>query len=92
MRQIPFHDQPFKDRHSRLRNLREAPRGNVWMAQCRCGHLAPLPVASLIKRYGELFPIDQAMFHVKCSACGKSGTAERKLLRLCEPGCGRHRG
>ncbi len=67
---------PNQDRHARLRNLQDIPRGNVWMAKCRCGHLAPLPVASLIKRYGELFPIEQAMFHVKCSACGKSGTAE----------------
>ena len=80
------------DRYSRLRNLQDAPRGNVWMAKCRCGHLAPLPVAVLIKRFGELFPIEQAMFHVKCSSCSKSGMAEAKLLRLCEPGCGRHRG
>ena len=87
MARIPIHD-----RHCRLRNLQDAPRGNVWMAKCRCGHLAPLPVAALIKRYGELLPIEQAMFHAKCSACGKSGTAEAKLLLLCELGCGRHRG
>ena len=83
---------PIHDRHRRLRNLRDTPPGNVWMGKCKCGHLAPLPVAALIRRYGELFPIEQAMFHVKCSACGKSGTSETKLLRLCEPGCGRHRG
>ena len=82
---------PIHDRQSRLRNLRDTPPGNVWMAKCRCGHLTPLPVAALIRRYGELFPIKAAMFHVRCSACGKSGTSETKLLRLCEPGCGRWR-
>ncbi len=82
----------ISDRHSRLRNLLEIPPGNFWMAKYKCGHLAPLPVASLIKHYGELFPIETAVFHAKCSACDKSGTAEAKLLRLCDPGCGRHRG
>ena len=61
------------------------------MTACKWGHLAPLPVLSLIKRYGELLPIETAMLHVKCSACGKTGTAEAKLLRLYDPGSGRHR-
>jgi len=52
------------------------------MAKCQCGHLAPLPVASLIKRCGELLPIETAMFNVKCSACSKTRTTEAKLLRL----------
>lgn len=82
----------LSDRHSRLRNLRTVPSGNVWMAKCGCGHLAPLPVASLIKRYGELLPIEAALFHLTCSACGRSGAAEVKLIRLCDPGCGRYRG
>ncbi len=85
------HDQ-VHDRHRRLRSLKETPRGNVWMALCKCGHLAPLPVASLIKRFGELLPIETALSCLTCSACGKLGTVEAKLLRLCEPGCGRHRG
>jgi len=46
----------ISDRHSRLRNLRDAPRGNVSMAKCKCGHLVPLPAASLIKRSEELLP------------------------------------
>ena len=83
---------PIRDRLRRLRNLTSVPPGNVWMAKCRCGHLAPLPVASLIKKHGELFPLDRALSRVRCTLCGHIGTAEAKLLRLCEPGCGRHRG
>ena len=62
------------------------------MAKCRCGHLAPLPVAAMVKKHGELLRIDAAMAQVKCTGCGHSGEAEAKLFRLCEPGCGRHRG
>ncbi len=77
----------IRDRYHRLRNLKAAQRGNVWMATCRCRHLA-----APIKKYGELLRIDAAMAQVKCSGCGQSGEAEAELFRLCEPGCGRHRG
>jgi len=58
------------------------------MAKCKCGHLAASPVASLIKRHEDLLAVELAMLRVKCSACGKTGTAEATLLRLCEPGVG----
>ena len=83
---------PIHDRHRRLCHLKDALGGHIWMAKCKCGHLAPLPVASLIARYGELYAVEQAMFRVRCTDCGKAGTAEVKLIRLCEPGCGRYRG
>ena len=79
------------DKYHRLRNLKAVQPGSVWMAKCRCGHLAPLPVAALIKKHGELFRIDAALARVRCTACGRGGEAEAKLFRLCEPGCGRHR-
>ena len=79
-------------RFDRLRNLRDVPHGHIWMGKCACGDLAALPVASLIKKYGELFAISTAMDRIACSGCGVSGKAELRLMRLCEPGCGRHRG
>lgn len=83
---------PARDRLPRLRNLAKPPAGHVVMLRYKCGHLAPLAVASLLRRYGELFPVEQALFHVACSACGKMGQAEVRTMRLCEPGCGRHQG
>ena len=80
------------DRYHRLRNLKAVQPGNVWMAKCRCGHLAPLPVATLIKKHGESFRIDAAMSQVRCTACGRIREAKAKLFPLCELGCGRHLG
>ena len=79
-------------RYHRFWNLKAVQPGSVWMTNCRCGHSAPLPVATPIKKHGTLFRIDAAMAQVRYTACGQSGEAEAKLFRLCEPECGRHRG
>ncbi len=80
-----------RDRLPRLRSLAAAPPGHVPMGRCRgCGHQAPLPVALLLARYGELYPVELALDRLRCTACG-----ERKidllLARLCSPECLRRR-
>jgi hypothetical protein len=69
-----------------------AARGWIQIAACPCGHMAPIPVDRLIKRYGELLPVDQAMMRLRCAKCGEVGTAKAKNMRLCEPGCPKQRG
>jgi hypothetical protein len=79
-------------RMMRLRSMREPGPGHLWMAVCQhCGHMGAIPVRQLIRRYGELYPIDTVMMTLKCDECGKS-RAEPPLCRLCDPGCGRQRG
>jgi hypothetical protein len=53
--------------------------------------MAGLPVRQLLKRFGELFPVEHAMFKLKCDECGSTKVAPR-LARLCDPGCQRRRG
>lgn len=45
-----------------------------------------LPVAALLKRFGELLLIEEALSDIKCAECGKSD-AEAKTMQLCDPGC-----
>ena len=40
------------NRYHRLRNLETVQPSSFWMTECRCSHLAPLPVAALIKKHG----------------------------------------
>ena len=80
------------DRIPRLGSLTRTGPGWLWLAVCReCGHRGALPVAQLIRRWGELLPIESAMQHLKCSECGR-GSVEARNVRLCEPGCPRQRG
>lgn len=76
----------------RLRSLRQPGPGFLWLAVCEeCSHAGGLPVRQLIKRFGELFPVEQAMFKLRCDECGSSKVAHR-LARLCDRGCPRQRG
>lgn len=78
------------DRIPRLISWRQTPAGYIRVAVCGgCGHQAALPVEQLVQRFGELFPIETALFRMRCSTCGENKVAA-KLLLLCEPGCRRH--
>lgn len=80
------------ERTPRLRTLRSPGRGYVWLASCdECGHAAGLPVRQLIARFGELYPIEAALWSMRCDEC-KGRKVSARLARLCDPGCGRQRG
>ena len=80
------------ERSFRLKSLRNPGRGYVWLATCdACGHAAGLPVRQLIARFGELYPLDSALWSLRCDEC-KSSKVSARLARLCDPGCGRQRG
>ncbi len=80
------------DRIMRLRTLRQPGPGHVWLAECRgCGHIAGLPVRQLVRRFGDLHPVEAAMAVLRCDECGGQVIAAR-LARLCDPGCARQRG
>ena len=75
----------------RLSSLRRTPAGHVRMAACLgCGHMAPLPVRELIRRYGELVPLEMALLHLRCEEC-QGSKVEARLVPLCESGCRRWR-
>ena len=77
----------------RLRNMRDlAAPGWIQVGFCPCGHMAPIPIDRLIRRYGELMPVEQAMMRLRCAKCGEIGTVRPRTMRLCEPGCPRQRG
>lgn len=76
----------------RLYSLRTTPPGFVRLAVCRnCGHMAPLPLRDMIRRYGELFPIDEVLWRLRCEDC-RAREVEMRLARLCDPGCRNWRG
>jgi len=80
-------DRHALDRHPRLRSWRQTPQGFVRMAVClNCRHMAPLPVCDLVRRYGELCPIEMAVLHLRCEECRQT-KVEARLMPLCEPGC-----
>jgi hypothetical protein len=71
----------------RLRAWRETMPGHVRLVVCAaCGHTAPLPIHELIRRFGELYPIDSALPHLCCSKC-QAAKIRIKLARLCDPAC-----
>lgn len=79
-------------RHQRLRDLSRTPDGYIQVARCQdCGHLAALPLAALLQRFGELTPVQQIRDRITCSAC-RSRATEIRMMRLCDPGCPRQRG
>jgi len=53
--------------------------------------MAGLPVRQLIRRYGDLYPVEDALISLRCDDCGSRGVTAR-LARLCDPGCPRQRG
>lgn len=85
------HGSPH-DRIPRLRDWTRMPSGYVQTARCRgCGHLAALPVALLLRRFGELTPIERISHRITCSAC-QGRAIDIKMMRLCDPNCSRQRG
>lgn len=81
------------DRVPRLRSLVAPIAGSVRLAVCRgCGHRDALPLDRLIRRFGLDYPVGEAVWSLKCSACGVEHQAEARLARLCEPWCRRQRG
>ncbi len=80
------------DREPRLMSLEKVPPGYVWLAVCMaCDHRATLPVATLLARFGPVYPVDKALSRLRCSAC-QVVKVDARLFRLCEPGCPRQRG
>jgi len=78
----PPDPRPLKpeDRSPRLFSLRQ-------MAVClNCRRMAPLPVRDLVRRFGELCPVDMALLHLRCEEGGQS-KVEARLIPLCEPSC-----
>ena len=85
-------NEPPADRVSRLKDWASVPSGYVVVARCRdCGHRAALPVAILLRRFGESTPIDRVVGGITCSSC-QSHAIEIRAARLCDPGCARQRG
>lgn len=78
----------------RLRHLSSKPvNGWIRLAVCgSCGHQAPVPVDRLVRRYGDLLPVDEALMRLRCARCGKLGEVTLRHVRLCEPGCPKQRG
>ena len=77
----------YPDRIPSLRFLCRTAHGFVRTAIClNCRHMAPLPIRNLVRRFGELYPIDEALMTLRCEECGQS-KVEARLIPLCEPGC-----
>lgn len=83
---------PMARRNDRRQTLRDAlhpPPGYIWLAFCRaCRRSTSLPVGALVRRYGELWAIDDALSVLRCVGCDKRDV-EAHLVRLCDPGCPR---
>lgn len=76
----------------RLSSLRDTEPGYVLMLRCkRCGHLGPLPVEILVRRYGVQTPLGTVLAKLKCAKCEEQ-TVEVLKMALCTPGCHRQRG
>ena len=84
---------PNQDRMITLASLRIVARGYVRVGVCGgCSNIAALPIGLLAQKLGEDHPAEFAMRAVRCSVCGEKGKVKHKLMRLCEPGCGKQRG
>lgn len=80
-----------RDRLPRLRTLAVTPPGHVRMGRCLgCGYQAALPVALLLARFGELYPVELAIGRLHPTSCG-GRKIESLLARLCSPDCLRRR-
>jgi hypothetical protein len=54
------------------------------MAVClNCQHVAPLPVRDLVRRCGELCPVEMALIHLRCEEC-QGSKVETRLVPFCE--------
>lgn len=45
----------------------------------------------MIRRYGELVPVEDVLQRLRCEEC-RASEVEMTLARLCEPGCRHWRG
>lgn len=81
------------DRIPRLRSLNQRVPGFIQVGICGgCGYMAALPLAALLRRYGELYPVESAMMNVRCTDCGEAGKTQPRIVRLCDRGCPKQRG
>lgn len=51
-----------------------------------CGHAVPLALRELIRWFGELYPIEEALTRLRCDEC-QATKVKMNMARLCEPGC-----
>jgi hypothetical protein len=59
------------DRLSILASVRVTPPGCTRRARClACGHDVSLPVDALLDRWGGHTTLDEAIYSLRCSACG----------------------
>lgn len=80
------------NRQPRLRSLRDTAPGWIRLARCQaCRHQGLLPVDALIRKWGDLHPIEFALLSLRCTECG-ARDVRHTMVRLCEPGCPRQRG
>jgi hypothetical protein len=67
------------NRMQRLRSLKYCGPRYVWLAVCdRCRHIGALPVWQLLRRFGELAPLESAT--VKLRATNAAATRCRPAL------------
>jgi hypothetical protein len=61
------------NRIRRVRHLKSTAPGWIAVVICRkCGHMAALPYDRLLKRFGELFPADDALIWIGVRNAGHS--------------------
>lgn len=79
------------DPSRRLITLERSMPGSLNMLRCRgCAHMAALPIALLLKRFGAQMPMRVVLPKLKCANCD-GRDVEAVVMVLCEPGCRRHR-
>ena len=82
------------DRQPHLRIWAADRPGYIVMGVCtKCRRVAPFPIDALIKRFGEIYPVEQALMKLHCAGCQTWGRdIEPRWFRLCDLGCPRQRG
>jgi hypothetical protein len=79
------------NRQPRVGSIRETPVGWIRLLTCNsCAHRGVLPAERLLRKYGELALLEFALVSVRCTVCGARG-GTMTMVRLCDPGCPRHR-
>jgi ribosomal protein L40E len=68
----------------RVRSLRNTSPGWLMVAVCRkCGHAGALPYDRILRRFGELFPAEDALCWLKCAECGAKNPEARSMVGIC---------